>query len=246
MAKYTVSLKESHEVADGTRLFVFNKPEGYTFQAGQYVAMILPKLVEPDSKGAARSLSIASAPEETDICFAMRNGVSGFKKTCWQMRPGDTVDITSAVGCFTVPDEETRPIIFLVGGIGITPVRAILKQAEREKSEKQYMLFYANRFLKDVTFDQEMRSLKLKNFRYVSVLSQSEEPCAAENDERGYLNETILRKYIQDIAGALYYLVGSPQFIGGMEKIITDLGVAPEQCKKDPFTGMVTPTSIKQ
>lgn len=238
MAKYTVSLKESREVADGTRFFVFNKPEGYTFQAGQYVAMVLPRLVEPDSKGAARSLSIASAPEEADLCFSMRSGVSGFKKTCWQMQPGNTVDITSAVGFFTVPKDETRPIVFLVGGIGITPVRAILKQAEQQQSEGQYMLFYANRFIKDAAFDEEMRNLKLKNFRYVTVLSRSEEPCAPANDERGYVNGAILKKYIEDVPNCLYYLVGSPQFITAMEEMLADLGVSEEHCKKDPFTGM--------
>lgn len=245
MAKYTVSLKETREVADGTRLFVFNKPEGYTFQAGQYAAVILPKLIEPDTRGAARSLSIASAPGETDLYFAMRSGISSFKKTCWQMQPGDTIDVTSAVGFFTVPKDEPRPIVFLVGGIGITPARAILKQAEYEGSEQQFMLFYANRFTKDAAFDEEMRNLKLRNFRYVTVLSKSEEPCAPENDERGHLNGAILEKYIQDMPGCLYYLVGSPQFITAMEETLVALGVSQEQCKKDPFTGIVSQALVK-
>lgn len=244
MAKYTVSLKEIREVADDTRLFVFNKPEGYVFQAGQYAAMVLPKLVEPDSKGAVRSLSIASAPEEADLSFAMRSGVSSFKKTCWQMQPGDTVDITSAVGFFTVPKDETQSIVFLVGGIGITPVRAILKQAEHEGSERQYTLFYANRFTKDAAFDEEIRHLKLKHFRYVTILSRSQESCAPENDERGYMNGSMLKKYVQDVPHRLYYLVGSPQFITAMEEILADLGVPRENCKKDPFTGM-TAQSVK-
>lgn len=240
MANYTLTLKEARDVADGTRVFVFDKPEGYAFQAGQYVAMMLPKLAEPDPKGPVRSLSIASAPEDNELCFAMRSGFSGFKKTCWQLKPGDTVGITKAVGFFTVPEAEKRPIVFLIGGIGITPARAILRQAELEKSERKFILFYANRFIKDAAFHEEMKQLKLKDFRYVTVLSKSEEPLAPENDERGYLDGAMLRKYMDDPKECLYYIVGSPQFVGAMEKILDDMGVPKEQHKKDPFTGIVS------
>jgi ferredoxin-NADP reductase len=241
MAQHTVTLKERKTVADGTELFVFDKPEGYAFKAGQYVALMVPKIdgIETDARGLARSFSLTSAPSESALCFAMRSGESAFKKTCWQLAPGDTVTITDPVGFFTLPaEEDTRPIVFLAGGIGITPVRSILKQAEYEQSDRKFTLLYANRFLKDAAFHEELQCLSLARFRYVTVLSRSEEPCAPSDDERGHIHGPIIEKYVDDIPGSLYYIVGSPQFIEAMEKMLADLGVPKEQCKQDPFTGL--------
>lgn len=246
MQGYTLTLKEICDVADGTRLFVFEKPAGYAFKAGQYVAFEAPRTdgIEIDARGLARSLSIASAPCESDLCFAMRRGESSFKKICWQLRPGDTVTVTKAVGFFVLPPEDDRrPIVFFAGGIGITPVRSILKQAEHDRSTRDFTLFYANRFAKDAAFDEEMKNLSLAHFRRISVLSQSEDPCASENDERGYLCEPMLGKYLDDIAGCLYYIVGSPQFSDAMGRALADLGVAREQCRIDPFTGLRVETA---
>jgi len=240
MQGFTIILKEIREVADDTRLFIFEKPEGYVFKAGQYVAMEVPKRenIEVDKRGLIRSLSIASAPFESELYFSMRKGESTFKQVCWSLEPGETVVITKAVGFFIVPEADTRPIVFLAGGIGVTPVRSILKQAEYEKSERQFTFLYSNRFTKDAAFDEEMKKIQLASCRYVTVLSRSEDPCAPENDERGYICAETLKKYIQDIPNSLYYIVGSPQFSEAIEKILADLNVPKEQCHMDPFTGL--------
>jgi len=241
MVGFTLILKEIRDVADGTRLFIFDKPEGYTFKAGQYVALEVPKMegIEIDPRGLIRSLSIASAPFESELYFAMRNGESSFKQVCWQLVPGATVTITKAVGFFVLPaDEDARPVVFVAGGIGITPVRSILKQAEYEKSNRNFTILYSNRFTKDAAFDEEVRGITLPDFRYITVLSRSEEPRARENDERGYICAETIQKYIKDIPGCLYYIVGSPQFSDAIEKTLIDLGVPKENRHMDPFTGL--------
>ncbi|MDP3956887.1 MAG: FAD-dependent oxidoreductase [bacterium] len=242
MANYTITLKETRDVAVGTRLFVFDKPEGYAFTAGQYVAMVVPKVegIEADTRGLARSLSIASAPCELGLYFAMRQGESAFKKTFWQLKIGDMVTVTKAVGFFVLPSEEdTRPIVFLAGGIGITPVRSILKQAEHEKSQRNFTLFYSNRFIEDAAFYEEIKNAVLPNFHLVTVLSKSEDVCAFVDDERGYICEAMLKKYLGDnTMDFLYYIVGSPEFSSAMETILINFGVPKEQRHMDPFTGL--------
>jgi len=237
----TLTLKETRDVADGTRLFIFDKPEGYTFKAGQYVALEVPKMegIEIDPRGLIRSLSIASAPFEGELYFSMRKGESSFKQICWMLTPGAIVTITKAVGFFVLPaPEDTRPIVFVAGGIGITPVRSILKQAEYEKSNRNFTLLYANRFTKDAAFNEEMKQIVLPEFRYVTVLSKSEELCAEKNDERGYICAETIKKYCEDVSGCLYYIVGSPQFSEAIEKTLIEIGVTRDQWHSDPFTGL--------
>lgn len=239
MANYTLTLKEKKTVADGTEMFAFEKPADFVFEAGQYVAMMLSNLVVPDTRAGVRSLSISSAPFEADLCFSMRRGDSGFKQTMATLKPGDTVSATKAIGHFTLSHAaDGLPIVFLVGGIGVTPVRSILKQAEHEGSERVFTVFYSNRFEKDAAFHEELKNLQLAHFTYVSTLSQETTPCSDGNEERGYICEAMLRKYVPDMEGVWYYLVGAPAFIEAMEKMLSDMGVAKERQVCDPFTGM--------
>ncbi len=89
MNRYTLTLKEMREVADETRLFIFDKPADFSFKAGQYVVIFLPHLVAPDERGPHRTFSLSSAPYENEIMFTMRGGESGFKKTFWRTNSCD-------------------------------------------------------------------------------------------------------------------------------------------------------------
>jgi ferredoxin-NADP reductase len=243
MANFTLTLINRLEVADGTELFAFTKPADFTFEAGQYVAMMLSNLVAPDAKAGVRSLSISSAPCEKELYFTMRQGESGFKQTMWALEIGDTVAATKAIGHFTLSHAaDGLPIVFLVGGIGITPVRSILKQAEHDGDERSFTLLYANRFAKDAAFHADLKNLSLKNLRYVTALSQETTPCVESNDERGYICEATVRKYVPDVTGVWFYLVGAPAFIEGMEKMLSEMGVAKERQVCDPFTGLTGAT----
>lgn len=241
MAFHTITLQRVEDIADGTKYFCFSKPEGFAFTAGQYVAMRIANLVAPDAKNGVRSLSIASAPGEACLGFGVRYSESGFKKTLWEMKAGETVEVTDAVGFFTIPETETREIVFLIGGIGITPARSILKQATLDGSTKKYTLFFGNRFPKDAPFQEELQSLSLPNFRLIEVMSQCDGADPKDScDEHGYIREEILKKYLPSPEECVYYLVGSPSFVEIMETLLDKFGVSKENRHTDPFTGLIS------
>lgn len=241
MANFTIRLKEVREIATDTWALSFVKPSGFTYEAGQYVALVVPKLVKPDPKGAVRSFSIASAPYEEDLLFAFRNSRSGFKETLLAMKPGDTAEITKPVGHFTLSHaSDGNPIVFLVGGIGITPVRSILKQAEHNGAARELSVFYSNRHKGDAAFDEELRSVKLSGLRYVTTCSQDTTAPTDTHEERGYINEPMLLKYLgsEHLLENWYYLVGAPAFIEAMKAMLGGLGVPKERLVVDPFAGL--------
>lgn len=239
MHTYTIRLKEKREVADRTMAFVFDKPEDFSFQAGQYVVMTLPKLAFPDDRRGMRSLSIASAPYEDHLMFAMRITESGFKRTLQAMEIGDEVSITQAVGHFMLPEKDERPIVFLIGGIGITPARSILRQAEHDNRRQSFYLFYSNRRPQDASFADELQDFTKLLYRCVDTFTDQEavDMCGWQ-EERGYICDRMLLKYIDDIGSPLYYIVGSPVFAEAMIKMLVGLGVEKESIKQDPFTGI--------
>lgn len=239
MEKYTLTLKEKKAVADGTMLFVFDKPEGFTFKAGQYVALEVKEFsVEDDGRGRLRSLSIASAPYENELHFVMREGESSFKRTMWSLHIGDTVLSTKPVGMFVLSEEDNDiPAVFLIGGVGITPARSMLRQAIHLSSNRKFVLFYSNRLLKDAAFHDELKTMPTENFTYVNTLTQEETACGV-GEERGYICKEMIGKYVTDPINSKYYIVGSPDFSNAMKSVVLGLGIAAVSIHMDSFTGL--------
>jgi ferredoxin-NADP reductase len=240
MNTYTIKLREKQTVADQTLAFVFDKPEGFVFQAGQYVAITLPALDFADAKGATRTMSIASAPSDEHLLFAMRITGSAFKQTLAAMPIGGEVIIRDAVGHFTLPeDDQTHPIVFLAGGIGITPVRSILREAVRTGRRNPFTLFYSNRAPKDVAFVDELASIPELTYTCVNTLTDEAKLLCLWQKEHGFICPPMLTKYLDDIHAPLYYIVGAPGFSTAMERMLKEvLGIAPEAIRMDPFTGL--------
>lgn len=237
MNTYSIHLKNKYEIAERTFAFVFEKPQGFQFQAGQYTAMTLPKLDFTDAKGATRVLSIASAPSDTELVFGVRITETAFKKTLAGMPLGGEVMICDATGHFILPEDQQCKIVFLAGGIGITPVRSILRQAAMEKRRNPFILFYSNRRPEDAPFCKEVQNFSGLNYRCIDTLTRNEGVCDWQ-EESGYICAEMLKKYLTEISYSLYYVVGTTGFIGAMEKILMELGVPDANIKKDPFTGL--------
>lgn len=247
MEMITLTLKGFKEVADNTRMFSFEKPDGFTFQAGQYVVMRIDptRLVEPDIRAGVRSFSIASAPHEDEVAFVMREGITGFKKTMWDLNPGDTVSCSPAVGHCTIPENDGKPVVLLAGGVGIAPARAMLRDAAFRRDTRPYILFYSNRHIADAAFHDELLAADIVDFRYVWTLSGVTDPATNPREERGYITGDMIRKYLPDATDCHYYVIGAPGFADAMKGMLLGLGVLPEDIKIDPFTGLTGPTTGK-
>lgn len=238
MQIYTIKLKEKREVADRSVAFVFEKPADFVFQAGQYVVMTLSNLTFPDNRRGIRSLSIASAPYEDELVFAMRITQSGFKQTLMTMEVGGEVTITQAIGHFVL-DENDRPVVFLIGGIGITPARSILRQAVHDELKQSFYLFYSNRHPEDASFSDELQDFPTLDYTCIDTLTNQEAADACVwQEERGYICDHMVKKYISDVKNPMYYIVGSPVFANAMTAMLIGMGVEKDAIKQDPFTGI--------
>src|SRR5207302_879635 len=146
---YEVALKEKKQLAEGTIAFVFEKPNGFHFKAGQHIRMTLIHPPETDSEGNSRFFSLANSPQEKDLVIAMRMRDTAFKRVLGRLQIGDKVRIEillkSPHASFTLHDDPSKPAVFLIGGIGIVPAFSMIKDATERKLPHPLFLFYSNR-----------------------------------------------------------------------------------------------------
>ena len=239
MASYEVTLKARREVAEGTMAFHFEKAPGFQFKAGQFVRMALRDPPETDDEGDDRSFSIASAPAEPELIFATRMRDTAFKRVLKAMPLGGRVTIDGPFGKMVLPDDATRPAVFLTGGIGITPFRSIVVQAAKDRAPHRLFLFYSNRRLEDAAFLDELKALEGENrqYRLVGTMTDHDRSARPWSGETGYINQGMLARYVGDLNGPIYYVVGPPGLVDAMRQMLSAASIATADIRLEKFAG---------
>ncbi|MBM7457172.1 ferredoxin-NADP reductase [Oceanisphaera litoralis] len=239
MAGYQLKLKRKQQVAEGTLALYFDKPDGFSFKAGQCVRLGLVDPPETDDEGQARILSLASTPGEPELMVATRIRDSAFKRVLKTLEPGADLTLKGPYGDFTLPGDPTRELVFITGGIGITPVRSMLLQAIAEHKGRKIILFYANRRPEDAAFLDELTQACATdpNCTLVAAMSQAERSAQHWQGECGHVDRAMLARHLTDITRPVYYLDGPPGLVAAMRTMLVDAGVAEDQLRTEEFAG---------
>lgn len=239
MPDWRIKLTGREEIAELTMAFHFKKPEDLEFTAGQFVDLSLINPPEIDSAGASRTLTIASAPFENELMFAMRIRNTAFKRVLRELPLGSESLIDDPAGVFTLHHDPCRPVVFIAGGIGITPFVSILRQAAREELPHQLRLFFSNRRPEDAAFFAELQDMQQINpkYRFIPTMTQMWRSRQTWQGETSYINAALLSKYIGSIAGPTYFLAGPPSMIEATRQMLLEHGVGRNDINSDPFDG---------
>lgn len=237
--KYTAKLKGKKEVAESTMAFYLERPIGFEAHAGQYMDVTLIDPPETDAEGNTRAFSIASAPSELDLMFATRMRDTAFKRVLKTMALGAEVALEGPVGSFTLHTDAARPAVFLIGGIGITPVRAILLDATHRQLPHRLYLFYSNRRPEDAAFLDELAKLEQKNPNYTFIGTMTDMKNSAESwaGEVGYITTEMLERHVPDTSSAICYVAGPSAMVAAMRAVLSQMGINEDNIRTEEFTG---------
>jgi ferredoxin-NADP reductase len=232
-----VKLIKKEEVANGTMAFHFEKPEGFEFRAGQFGDITLIDPPETDSEGDTRGFSIAAAPYEDYIMFATRLRDTAFKRVIRDYPLGTEVKLDAPYGDFTLHKTQTTPAVFIIGGIGVTPVRSMIAQATHDKTAHTITLFHANRTLADAPFraDFEQLAQDNPNFTYVPVVTDKAPD--GWTGEQGRVDEAMLRRHVSDVNAPIYYLSGPEGMVKATRQLLVSAGANEDNIRTEEFTG---------
>ncbi|MEO8479679.1 MAG: FAD-dependent oxidoreductase [Gemmatimonadota bacterium] len=239
MPIHTVRLLRKEVVAEGTMAFHVEKPDGFTFKAGQFADVTLIDPAETDAEGNTRAFSIASAPHEETLMFATRMRDTAFKRVLGKMESGTDLHIDAPHGSFTLHNHAETPAVFLTGGIGITPVRSIVLHAQHERLPHRITLFYSNNRPEDAAFLDEVAAAQdaNPNGTFVGTMSAMERSAREWQGETGYITPEMLGKAIDDMTRPIYYLDGPPAMVAAMRKLLEAAGVDEDNIRTEEFSG---------
>lgn len=239
MNQFDTRLLRSETVAEGTMAFHFARPAGFHFTAGNAVNLTLVDPPETDGKGDTRTFSIVSAPAENELTFATRLRDSAFKRVLRNARAGASARLGEPGGEFTLDAGDTRPAVFLAGGIGITPFVSMSRHAANEQLVRPIWLFHSNRRPEDAPFLAELSALEQRNrrYRFIGTMTDMAKSMRPWDGERGFINRPMLERHLGDISSAVYYIAGPPALVEAMQQMLAGAGIAPDAVRTDEFYG---------
>jgi glycine betaine catabolism B len=246
--KYMLSLKERTHIGGDSYDFAF-EPSGkkLKFEPGQYMEWTLSGK-GADSRGNRRYFTIASSPSENELHLGIKfpEGSSSFKKKFLTMKPGDRVTGGSLAGDFTLPRDASKKLVFVAGGIGITPFRSMVKYlsdnvTKKNGEKRDVVLLYSNRLASEISyaevFDEAAKTIGLKTIYAITDSGSNAELMPAHHIHQGRIDAGLIAREIPDYKERLFYISGSHGMVVGFKKELSELGVSKTHIKTDFFPG---------
>jgi ferredoxin-NADP reductase len=217
---YSVALLERQACGSDIQTLRFERPSGYVFRPGQWFTLSLETAQGMQTK----TFSHCSAPADPYIEMTTRMSDSAFKQALGVLEPGATVRIAGPGGRLEL-SQDARHVTFLVGGVGITPVRSILRDAMRRNREfADALLLYGNRDESCAPFLGEFEAMGDIGVRVVVCY---ERPSVGWQGESGFITADTVRRHMNPSDGRLFVVTGPPPMVSAMESVLSNLAVPP-------------------
>ena len=238
--KYVLALKERIQLANNTFEYVFAGAENISFRPGQYMEWLLPHR-QVDSRGNRRYFTVASSPSQNEISIGIRHydPTSSFKKYLYDMPIGTHIIASQLAGDFVLPKDATQKLVFIAGGIGITPFHSIIQHLLDMGEKRDITLLYANKDKEDVAykdiFDRAHAELNIKTIYLLS--NPKEEP--ESTYLRGNITIELLNEVAPDSQQRAFFISGPPMMVTIVKSHLKSIGVRSSQIMTDYFPGLV-------
>lgn len=237
--KLMLKLREVIPIGQNQYEYVFIPDKRFSFTPGQYMEWTLahPK---PDERGNRRYFTLASSPTEQTVRLGVRfnEPPSSFKKKLFVMDTGSEIVAGQRSGDFVLPDDPKRKLVFIAGGIGITPYRSIIQYLIDMKQYRDIVLIYSNKTAPEIVyrdvFDRAQRILGVKTIYTLTDLSHVPSDWTGRV---GRIDGDVIARVVPDYKERLFYISGPNSLVDGFRRTLEGIGVHRNSIKTDFFPG---------
>jgi len=239
--RFILHLHSELRIAPSIIDFIFKPQTKLKYAAGQYIEWTFshPKT---DSRGNRRYFTLSSSPTEEALRIGVKfyeNG-SSYKKNLSIIDKSMPIMLTQLAGDFILPKDQDKKLVFIAGGIGITPFRSMLKFLIDTKDKRDIVTFFSNSLAEDIIYkdilEDAERTLSTKTFYTLTNLDKI--PTSWEGG-KGRITSQMIMNNVPDWKERLFYLSGPHSMVTRFESELHKMGVQRTNIKKDFFPGFV-------
>jgi CDP-4-dehydro-6-deoxyglucose reductase len=207
------------------------------FAPGQYVEVLIP-----GSPFLSRAYSIANTPREDGSIELHLHRIEGGRLSEWafqRMKEGDRVHVRGPLGHFTMRSPLDHPLLFVAGGTGFAPIKALIEQQLKLAPQREMQLFWGLRDLHDCYALERIVAWARQSTNLHIVLAAERGIGALRIPHGVQVMEgnvaQALRQSPLPITGHDAYIAGPPGMIPFVVEVLHEAGITPEHTVIDSF-----------
>ncbi|MEP6592605.1 MAG: ferric reductase-like transmembrane domain-containing protein, partial [Acidobacteriota bacterium] len=209
-------------------------PLPFTHVAGQYLNLGLTI----GNTRVHRSYTIASPPTRSAYCeISVKRTTGGFAShhlhDSW--REGQRIKISAPAGKFVFGGNEADRVVLIAGGIGITPMMAIVRSLTDRAWQGELFLLFSVRTVADIVFRDELAYLQSRFAHLHLRIVVSRDPETFWDGPRGHITRELLEDFIPGLKHGPVLLCGPVPMMAAMRATLVDMGVPDAEILEEQF-----------
>jgi len=222
----TATITKITDEAQGIKSFHLKLKEPMMFKAGQYI-MIAFK----DDLERKKAFSVIHTNKENDEVKLGIKVEHEFTQRLFNTKEGTTLEASGPYGRFNLPEKD-RNIVFIAGGIGITPILSMLTAYSSDKKRKSNVtIYFSSRTKEMMPFFNEIEMIKDPRItkRYIFT----------NEHVKGYMHDQLrvdkIKTQVQDWKEAIYMICGPPLMMTSIRSQLQNEGIPDEDIRSESF-----------
>lgn len=209
----------------------FTKPIEFEYKPGQFIFVTLGR----GESEMTKHFSLSSSPTEDFLEITKRLTGHPFSNALEALKVGDKVFLKGPFGDFTFHGEHKK-IGMVTGGIGITPLRSMIKYSIDKKLGTDIILLYSNRHENDIAFNDEFVELQKYN-RNIKIVNTVTRPEPSWIGVHGRIDADMIQEYMPDYNDRTIFISGPGKMVDSMLILLKELNIPEKQIHKEHFSG---------
>ncbi|WP_437880265.1 glycine-betaine demethylase subunit GbcB [Pseudomonas sp. LRF_L74] len=224
--------------------FTAEQPILFFFKPGQFVTLEL----QIDGEQVMRSYTISSSPSVPYSFSITVKRAPGGKVSNWlhdNMKVGDELAVHGPVGLFNAIDFPADKVLFLSGGVGITPVMSMARWFYDTNANIDMVFVHSARSPKDLVFQRELEHMaaRIENFA-LHLVCEKHGLGEAWAGYRGYLNDKMLALMAPDYMEREIFCCGPTPYMNAVKNFLKNNGFDMSHYHEEAFGP--TPPEVRE
>lgn len=227
----TLTVAEVRRATPTTRIIRLVLEREFEFEPGQ--SALLGLHGQPDRRHYSIAISPEIARRDRVLEFLVRTERDGsIGPHLDGIRRGSAVDVEGPVGRFVLPESfDERACLFVAGGTGIAPIRAMLLRASSIDG-LALSAAYSARTSREFAYLKDLEAMRRGGLRL--LLSATREAPATWKHDRGRLSQTRLSSLVET-PETLCFVCGPPALVEDVPRVLMKLGIEESRIRTEIF-----------
>lgn len=198
--------------------------QNFPVKPGQFMIF---RFLDSERFWQAHPFSLSWVVKDNLIRISVKNS-GNFTSQIQSVKPGTRVLVDGPLGIFTSRNASKNKFLFVAGGIGITPIRAMME--ELSNKNRDMVLFYSNKTSRDIVFGEELSKFGAKIYHFLTEEKKSGEHIS------GRIDQSHIKDLVPDVSEREIYVCGPKEFMTAVTLFLVQLKVPKEQIHFEKFS----------